>query len=103
MYAMTLARSTPIYKYLETESDYYRNHCADPKLRSRINVVFRIGNKNTALETKFAMEAEQAGLLGLKGHAWVGGVRITMNNSMPFEGVFKLLDFMRAFKLQNPL
>jgi len=55
------------------------------------------------METKFAQQAERAGLLGLKGHAWVGGCRVTLNNAMPFEGVYKLIDFMKAFKASHPL
>jgi len=72
-------------------------------MRSRINVTFRIGDKNVSLETKFAADAEKVGLLGCKGHAWVGGCRITLNNAMPFEAVFKLIEFMKAFKAANPL
>ena len=57
MQARAHARSAPIYKYIDSESDYYRNKI-EPKYRSRINVTFRIGEKNIALETKFAQEAE---------------------------------------------
>lgn len=43
------------------------------------------------------------GLIGLKGHAWVGGCRITLSNAMPFEGVFTLISYMKVFKAENPL
>ena len=85
-----MARSTPLYHYINSESSYYRNDI-EPKMRSRINVTFRIGDKNEALEAKFAQDAEKAGLLGLKGHAWVGGCRVTLNNAMPFEAVYRLI------------
>mmetsp|Transcript_24092 Transcript_24092/g.32305 ORF Transcript_24092/g.32305 Transcript_24092/m.32305 type:complete len:103 (-) Transcript_24092:1749-2057(-) len=102
MQARAMARSAPIYGYIDSSNDYFRNDI-EHKLRSRINVTFRIGDKNVALETKFAQEAESEGLIGLKGHSWVGGCRVTLNNAMPFEGAYKLIDFMRAFKARNPL
>lgn len=103
MQARTWARSSPIYKYIDENSDYYRN-TIDVKYRSRINITFRIGDKIASLETKFHEEAESTmGLIGLKGHSWVGGCRITLSNAMPFEGVYTLLSYMKAFKERNPL
>ena len=103
MHARCWARSNPIYKYIDENSSYYHNSI-DFKYRSRINIAFRIGDKNVSLETKFAQEAEStAGLIGLYGHSWVGGCRVTLSNAMSFEGVYALLTFMRAFKASNPL
>ena len=99
MNARALARSTPIYEYIDKSGGFYTNSIG-ATYRSRINITFRIRN-NEALETKFAQEAQAAGLIGLAGHSWVGACRITLNNHMPFEGVYALIDFMQAFKASN--
>ena len=97
MQARTWARSTPIYQFIDQSGQYYRNKI-EKKYRSRINITFRIGEGDKAeerLETKFYQEAEaNEGLIGLKGHAWVGGIRITLGNAMPFEAVFTLIEYM---------
>ena len=103
MLSRSWARSTPIYQYIDQNSSYYRNRI-DMKYRSRINIAFRIGESDARLERKFHEEAEsRRGLIGLKGHSWVGGCRITLSNAMPFEGVFALISFMKEFKAENPL
>ena len=83
MYARTLARSRPIYDFIDRNAGFYR--CViDPNYRSRINIAFHIqdasGNARPDLDAKFAEEAKSAGLIGLNGHQWVGGCRITLNN-----------------------
>ena len=69
--------------------------------RSTMNVVFRIGT-NDELEKKFISEATQAGLDGLKGHRSVGGLRASIYNSHPVEGVEALISFMKEFQKNNP-
>ena len=69
--------------------------------RSTMNVVFRIGTNET-LEKKFILEATQQGLDGLKGHRSVGGLRASIYNSHPQEGVEKLIEFMKTFQKNNP-
>ncbi|MBE7470204.1 MAG: 3-phosphoserine/phosphohydroxythreonine transaminase [Anaerolineae bacterium] len=69
--------------------------------RSYMNVNFRIQGSNEELEKKFAKEAEAAGLSGLKGHRSVGGLRASIYNAMPLEGVQTLVDFMREFERKN--
>jgi phosphoserine aminotransferase len=69
--------------------------------RSTMNVVFRIGT-NEALEKKFILEATEQGFDGLKGHRSVGGLRASIYNSHPQEGVEKLIEFMQMFQEKNP-
>ena len=65
-----------------------------------MNVVFVTGDAN--LDKKFATEAAAAGLKNLKGHRSVGGMRASIYNAMPYEGVEKLVEFMKAFAIANP-
>ena len=99
MHARSLAKSAPLYDYIESSKDFYINK-VEQAYRSRINITFRIRD-DAELEAKFAQEAQAAGLVGLKGHDWVGGCRITLNSHMPFEGIYTLIDFMQAFKSKN--
>lgn len=69
--------------------------------RSIMNVVFRIQNGNEELEAKFVKEATSAGLSGLKGHRLVGGLRASIYNAQPIEGVEALAGFMKEFENQN--
>ena len=57
---------------------------------------------DTDLDKKFASEASAAGLKNLKGHRSVGGMRASIYNAMPYEGVVALVDFMKAFAEKNP-
>ena len=98
MQARAVARSAPLYDYIDTECDGFYKNKVQPKYRSRINITFRVKGGDSTLETKFVQEAEARGLLGLAGHAWVGGLRVTLNNHMPFEAVYTLIDFMKGFK-----
>ncbi len=68
--------------------------------RSLMNVPFVIGDKE--LEALFVKEAEKAGLVSLKGHRTVGGMRASIYNAMPYEGVVALVDFMRKFEAEHP-
>jgi phosphoserine aminotransferase len=67
--------------------------------RSLMNVPFVTGDKD--LDAKFVKEATQAGFVNLKGHRSVGGMRASIYNAMPEEGVVKLVDFMRDFEEKN--
>ncbi len=77
---------------------FYRGH-AQKDSRSRMNVTFRLPSEE--LEKKFAKEATAAGLDGLKGHRSVGGMRASIYNAFPEEGVDALVQFMREFERQN--
>jgi phosphoserine aminotransferase len=79
-------------------SSFYRGH-ADPDSRSLMNVTFRLPSE--ALERQFATEATAAGLDGLKGHRSVGGIRASIYNAFPKEGVEVLVSFMKEFEKKN--
>ncbi len=72
---------------------------AEVKDRSTMNVTFRITPE--ALEAKFNKEAEERGLIGLKGHRSVGGCRASIYNAMPLQGVQELVRFMEKFEKEN--
>jgi len=67
--------------------------------RSDMNVVFRTGSEE--LDAKFVKESVEAGFTNLKGHRSVGGMRASIYNAMPVEGVEKLADFIRKFDKEN--
>ena len=67
--------------------------------RSLMNVPFVTGDKD--LDAKFVKEAEAAGFVNLKGHRSVGGMRASIYNAMPIEGVEKLVAFMKDFEEKN--
>ena len=64
-----------------------------------MNVPFVTGNKD--LDEKFVAEAKKEGLVNLKGHRSVGGMRASIYNAMPLEGVKKLVEFMKKFEEEN--
>lgn len=70
-----------------------------PENRSLMNVPFVTGNDE--LDAKFVKEATAAGFVNLKGHRSVGGMRASIYNAMPIEGVQKLVDFMQKFESEN--
>ena len=69
--------------------------------RSMMNAPFVTGDKD--LDAKFVKEAEAAGFIALKGHRSVGGMRASMYNAMPIEGVEKLVEFMKKFEMDNKI
>ena len=79
-------------------TDFYRGH-ADADCRSTMNVTFRLPSEE--LEKKFASEATAQGLDGLKGHRSVGGIRASIYNAFPLEGVVALVSFMKEFEKRN--
>ena len=64
-----------------------------------MNVTFVPGDPE--LDAKFVKEAAAQGLVNLKGHRIVGGMRASIYNAMPMEGVKKLVDFMKQFEMEN--
>ena len=67
--------------------------------RSLMNVPFVTGSKE--LDARFVKEADAAGLVNLKGHRSVGGMRASIYNAMPKEGVEALVEFMKKFEEEN--
>lgn len=70
-----------------------------PEDRSLMNVPFITGNEE--LDAKFVKESKEAGFVNLKGHRSVGGMRASIYNAMPVEGVEKLVEFMKKFESEN--
>ncbi|BCX81564.1 phosphoserine aminotransferase [Methylomarinovum caldicuralii] len=79
-------------------SDFYRNP-VDPRYRSRMNVPFTLADPS--LDSLFLEEAKAEGLVNLKGHRSVGGMRASIYNAMPLEGVQALVQFMREFERRH--
>ena len=91
-------KANMLYDYLDS-TDYYITH-AQPAYRSIMNVTFKTGDE--ALDKKFASEAAKAGFKNLKGHRSVGGMRASIYNAMPTEGIVDLIAFMKKFEAENP-
>ena len=87
-----------LYTAIDNSEGYYRNH-VEPAARSRMNVPFVL--HDAALDKLFLKEAEAAGLLGLKGHRALGGMRASIYNAMPLSGVQALVDFMTDFQADH--
>jgi len=79
-------------------TDFYRGHAA-PDSRSKMNVTFRLPSEE--LEKQFVKEATARSMDGLKGHRDVGGLRASLYNAFPLEGVHALVEFMREFETKN--
>lgn len=85
-----------LYDAIDRSEFYY---CPVAKRdRSRMNVIIRIHGNNEELENRFAQEAKAAGLTDLKGHRSVGGLRASIYNAQPIEGVKALIEFMHEFE-----
>lgn len=87
-----------LYDYLDSQ-EYYTAP-VEKASRSMMNVTFVTGDSD--LDKKFAQEAAANGLVNLKGHRSVGGMRASIYNAMPYEGVEKLVSFMKEFAKNNP-
>ncbi len=98
MKALNEKKAKLLYDYLDSQ-DYYVAP-VEKESRSMMNVTFVTGDAD--LDKKFASEASDAGLKNLKGHRSVGGMRASIYNAMPYEGVEKLVAFMKAFAQNNP-
>ncbi len=86
-----------LYDFLD-QSKLFKG-TVEPGSRSLMNVPFVTGNEE--LDAKFVKEAKAAGLENLKGHRTVGGMRASIYNAMPMEGVQALVDFMKKFEEEN--
>lgn len=86
-----------LYDYLD-ESKLFKGTVRKED-RSLMNVPFIAGNEE--LDAKFVKEAKEAGFENLKGHRTVGGMRASIYNAMPIEGVEKLVEFMKKFEAEN--
>ena len=90
-------RSAMLYEFLDSSALF--KGAAQKASRSRMNVTFRTGDE--ALDKKFIQQSIEAGMTNLKGHRLVGGMRASIYNAMPVEGVEYLVDFMQKFEKNN--
>ena len=97
MSKLKVEKSKILYDALD-DSDFYMG-CAEKAARSDMNVTFR--TPSDELDSKFVKESVSAGFDNLKGHRIAGGLRASIYNAMPIEGVRKLVEFMRKFELEN--
>ena len=91
------AKAKVLYDYLDSQ-DFYTNP-VEHRYRSTMNVTFT--SPDTDTDKKFCAEAAAAGFVNLKGHRLVGGMRASIYNAMPAEGVDKLVAFMEDFRKAN--
>ncbi len=92
------AKSQLLYDVIDAHRGFYQGH-AQADCRSLMNVTFRLPSED--LESKFVKEAEKQDLASLKGHRSVGGIRASIYNAMPREGVETLASFMNDFASKN--
>ena len=97
VFAQNVAKATKLYNAIDA-TDFYTG-TAVPEFRSHMNVTFRVANE--ALEPVFVEEAAAQNLKGLKGHRSVGGLRASIYNAFPPEGVDALIAFMQDFELRH--
>jgi len=98
MHELNQAKAKLLYDVIDQSAGFYQGH-AQPDCRSLMNVTFRLANED--LEKKFLTGAAELKLCELKGHRSVGGIRASIYNAMPIEGVRLLADYMRDFSRQQ--
>ncbi|MFA5507402.1 MAG: 3-phosphoserine/phosphohydroxythreonine transaminase [Vulcanimicrobiota bacterium] len=98
IYERNRKKAKVLYDAIDASEGYYRGH-AKPEFRSLMNVTFRLPSEE--LEKKFIKEATAADFDGLKGHRAVGGLRASIYNAFPPEGVDALVEFMKEFQKNN--
>jgi phosphoserine aminotransferase len=98
MQAINRGKAKLLYDAIDESNGFYTGH-ARPDCRSIMNVSFRLPSDE--LTNKFVKAAEEIGMTDLKGHRSVGGIRASIYNAMPVEGVEKLRNFMIEFQRYN--
>ena len=97
MEARNRAKAALLYDFLDT-TDFYRAP-VDKAVRSLMNVPFKL--RDDALDDAFLKGAKERGMVQLKGHRSVGGMRASIYNAMPIEGVQALVDYLREFEARH--
>ena len=97
MEKVNVEKAKILYDYLDG-SELFKGTVV-PKDRSLMNVPFVTGDEE--LDAKFVKEAKAAGFVNIKGHRTVGGMRASIYNAMPIEGVKALVEFMKKFEAEN--
>ena len=98
LYKQNIDKAAALYKAIDASEGWFKG-TAVKEYRSDMNVTFRLPTE--ALENQFVTEATKAGFSGLKGHRDVGGIRASIYNAFPAQGVTDLVTFMNAFKKAN--
>jgi phosphoserine aminotransferase len=98
MEQVNIAKAELLYAAIDASGGFYSCPVAKSD-RSRMNVPFTL--KDTSLDGEFLKQADARGLLQLKGHRSVGGMRASIYNAMPLAGVQALVDFMNEFAKRN--
>jgi phosphoserine aminotransferase len=91
-------KASLLYEAIDASNGFYRGH-AHPGSRSRMNVTWRLANDD--LEREFLTQAAERGLMELRGHRSVGGIRASIYNAMPLEGVEALRELMDDFRARG--
>ena len=91
-------KSKLVYDAIDASQGFYRNDVL-PHVRSRMNIPYFLPDET--LTARFVAESKAAGLLALKGHKAVGGLRASLYNALPVEGAQALVEFMRDFQRRN--
>ena len=95
--AANIAKAQAFYEFLDN-SDFYASP-VEPTVRSRMNIPFFL--RDESLNSEFLTQAQAAGLLQLKGHKSVGGMRASIYNALPIEGVQALVSYMKDFERRH--
>jgi len=97
MEAIKHEKAAMVYDFIDNSKRY--KGCARPEARSDMNITFRTGDAD--LDAAFAKEAQANGLMNLKGHRSAGGLRASLYNAQPMEGVQALVKFMEKFEAEH--
>ncbi len=92
--AINTQKKDLVYGMIDANPDFYRG-AVELEARSWMNITLRLPTEE--LEAKFIADGKEAGLVGLKGHRSVGGVRVSLYNAMPLAGAQAVADFMADF------
>lgn len=98
MYQVNQRKAKKLYDFIDSHRDFYYS-TVTPDSRSMMNIVFSL--KDEKLNQPFLDQSHAAGLTNLRGHRIVGGMRASIYNAMPEEGVDKLIEFMQEFARTN--
>ncbi|MCS6949606.1 MAG: 3-phosphoserine/phosphohydroxythreonine transaminase [Armatimonadota bacterium] len=98
MHRLNQQKAQMLYEAIDRSEGFYRGH-AQPDSRSLMNVTWRLPSEE--LEAEFVRQAKEEGLHELKGHRSVGGIRASIYNAMPVEGVRALVQFMEHFRQKH--
>ena len=97
MQQRNIKKAQLLYDYLDSSKLFIAGARKDS--RSMMNVIFKTGDAD--LDAKFVKQATELGMSNLKGHRVLGGMRASIYNNMPYEGVEALVEFMKKFEAEN--